>query len=255
MEGAIGIIGGVGPYAGVDIIRKIFDNTVAKTDQEHLDLYLTNLPARIGDRTAFLLNGGENPVQGLFESLEKLASIGATVIAIPCNTAHAPAIYDELAKRVQSTIANLKLLNMVEETCNQISRCYPQGGKIGLLATKGTHAVGVYRQYLDQYPSLELVEPDDEGKERVHQAIYDTEYGIKAVSPVSNKAIDVLQKESDRLVERGVDVIILGCTELPLALQEGMVRCPLVDPTLVLARAAISAIAPEKLRNVDSFCS
>lgn len=255
MEDAIGIIGGVGPYAGVDIIKKIFDNTAAKTDQEHLDLYLTNLPARIGDRTAYLLEGGDNPAQGLFESLEKLVMMGSTVVGIPCNTAHAPAIYDELARRALLAFPKLKLLNMIEETCVQIARRYPMGGKIGLLATKGTHAVGVYRQYFSRYPLLELVEPDEEGQDRVHQAIYDTDYGIKAVSPVSDKAVAVLQEEGRRLIEKGVDAIILGCTELPLALQDGMFPCQLIDPTLVLARAAIGAIQPGKLRNVDSFCS
>lgn len=248
MEEAIGIIGGVGPYAGVDIIKKIFDNTIANCDQEHINLYLTNLPAMIGDRTTYLLEGGENPAEGLFLSLKKLVQIGATVIGIPCNTAHAPAIYDELNRRVMLEFPRIKLLNMIEETCTQIASRYPDGGKIGLMATKGTHVIGLYRQYLVQYPGFQLIEPDSEGQNRVHEAIYNSSYGIKAVSPVSNRAVAVLEQESRKLIDQGVVAIILGCTELPLALQDGLVPCSLIDPALILARAAIRTIAPHKLR-------
>jgi aspartate racemase len=248
MEKAIGVIGGVGPYAGLDLVKKIFDHTVANRDQDHLDLYLTNLPERIEDRTTFLLEGGDNPAEGIFQSLEKLVHIGATTIAIPCNTAHAAAIYTVVSERTAQVYPHVTLLNMIDETCRKIAHDFPQGGKIGLLATKGTHAVGVYRQYLDAYPSLQLIEPDLEGRERVHSAIYDPSYGIKAVAPVSAKAIGILEEECRKLVDQEVSAIILGCTELPLALHAGMFSCTLVDPTLVLARAAISSVAPHKLR-------
>jgi len=248
MEKAIGVIGGVGPYAGLDLVRKVFDNTIATSDQAHVDLYLTSTPSIIGDRTRFLLEGGENPADGLYVCFEKLVRIGASVVVIPCNTAHAPPIYDVLKEKVSRLHPNVQLLNMIVETCSTVSRMFPKGGKIGLLATKGTHTVGVYRQYFEQYPQLELLEPDAMGQERVHQAIYDASYGIKAVSPVSQKAFEVLLQEGECLIERGVDAIILGCTELPLALHEGMLSCPLVDPTTVLARAALGAIALDKLR-------
>ena len=248
MGASIGIIGGVGPYAGVDILRKIFDNTIASSDQEHLDVYLTNIPSKINDRTTFLLEGGENPAEGLFTSFEKLARIGSTVIVIPCNTAHAPAIYGELKQRAAKRFEHVQLLNMIEETCSYIATQFPQGAKIGLLATKGTHAVGVYQQYISQYPTLELIEPSMEGQERVHSAIYDPKYGVKAVSPVHALAVEILIDQCNKLIERGVSAIVLGCTELPIALQDGMVPIPFIDPTLLLARAAIQAVDPQRLR-------
>ena len=248
MEKAIGVIGGVGPYAGLDLVKKVFDNTIAASDQEHVDLYLTSTPSIIGDRTRFLLEGGENPADGLYACFEKLAQIGASVVVIPCNTAHASPIYDALREKVIRSHPDVQLLNMILETCGTVSSMFPKGARIGLLATKGTHAIGVYRQYFEQYPNLELLEPDASGQERVHQAIYDTTYGIKAVFPVSQKALAVLLREGKHLVERGADAIILGCTELPLALHEGMLPCPLVDPTTILARAALGAIALDKLR-------
>jgi aspartate racemase len=248
MEQMIGIIGGVGPYAGLDVVKKIFDNTVASCDQDHLDLHLINIPSKIGDRTDYLLNGGTNPAYALIQGFDQLVKVGATVVGIPCNTAHAPAIFNVLARHVAKAYPAVLLLNMIEETCSQIIDRYPDGVRIGLLATKGTHAVGLYSSYFRHYAKLELLEPSIEDREIVHGAIYDPGYGIKAVTPVSAKAVAILVDQANKLIDRGAEVIILGCTELPLALHEGLVACPLVDPTLVLARAAIQHAAPEKLR-------
>lgn len=247
MERAIGVIGGVGPYAGIDLVQKIFDSTVAHRDQDHIDLYMTSTPARIEDRTEYLLHGGGNPAEGLYQSLKKLVCMGASVIAIPCNTAHAPAIYDRVKQRAAQEFPGITLLNMIEETCAYIAALFPEGAEIGLLATRGTHAVGLYRQYLASYPRLSLMEPTREGQLRVHDAIYNPQYGVKAVSPPRALAVEILLAEGRVLIEEGAKALILGCTELPLALQYGMLPCPLVDPTLLLARAAVGVAAPEKL--------
>ena len=159
MGNAIGVIGGVGPYAGIDLVKKVFDNTIASSDQEHIDLYLTSTPALIGDRTAYLLEGGENPAAGLFSCLDKLALIGSDVIVIPCNTAHAPPIYDEVARRAAKKWPNVLLLNMIAETMKVIKERFPKGAKIGLLATLGTHGVGVYRTHFEGASAFTLIEP------------------------------------------------------------------------------------------------
>lgn len=249
MGNAIGVIGGVGPYAGIDLVKKVFDNTIASSDQEHIDLYLTSTPALIGDRTAYLLEGGENPAAGLFSCLDKLALIGGDVIVIPCNTAHAPPIYDEVARRAAKKWPNVLLLNMIAETMKVIKERFPKGAKIGLLATLGTHGVGVYRTHFEGASAFTLIEPDQSGREAVHQAIYDRQYGIKAVAPPSTLARAVVKAQAKQLIERGADAIILGCTELPLALHDGEVAVPLLDPTAIVARAAIRAVSPSQLRN------
>lgn len=249
MEQAIGVIGGVGPYAGLDLVKKVFDNTIAHSDQEHVNLYMTSCPSLIGDRTRYLLEGGENPAAGLSVCLDKLAIIGATVVVIPCNTAHAPAIYDVVKKNAAVTHPHVQLLNMIEETCKSIASIFPSGGTVGLLATKGTHTAGVYRHYVDELARFHLIEPDETSQDRVHQAIYDSSYGIKAVSPVTQRATDVLLEEGRTLIKRGAKAIILGCTELPLAVHDGMLDCLLIDPTEILARAALSLVAPGKVRS------
>jgi aspartate racemase len=94
----IGIVGGVGSYAGLDLAKKIFNNTEAQHDQEHLDVLLVNSPRLIDDRTAYILavrdgkvtSDPANPGRGIVACIRKLAAAGAEVIGVPGNTAHAP---------------------------------------------------------------------------------------------------------------------------------------------------------------------
>ncbi len=250
MGAAIGVVGGVGPYAGLDLMRKIFDQTVASKDQEHLDVYLSNIPSEIQDRTDFLLHGGDNPARGLLLSAQKLISIGATTIVIPCNTAHAQKIFGMVKEQLATEHPNVQLLHMIEETAKEITRQFPADVTIGLMATLGTHAAKVYQQTLASYPQVTIIEPDIAEQRCIHEAIYNQSYGIKAVSPVTEMAIQSIKKEGQRLIDRGAQALILGCTELPLALKNGDLSVPLIDPTLVLARSAIAATASDKLRSL-----
>ena len=89
----IGIIGGMGPAAGVDLARKLISQTNAATDQEHLPFILVSYPDQVADRTAFLVEGKEaNPGKDIAGLVEHLEEQGAAVIGMACNTAHASAI-------------------------------------------------------------------------------------------------------------------------------------------------------------------
>jgi len=95
MEKIIGIVGGVGPYAGVDLVTKILNLKKAVKDQDHLPLALMSLPGLIHDRTAFLLGETDvNPAYAISRIIMKLRQVGADVVGIPCNTAHAPSIFN-----------------------------------------------------------------------------------------------------------------------------------------------------------------
>ena len=87
----VGVIGGLGPYAGLDFVKKIFSNTRATTDQEHLDCILVSCPSIVADRTSFLLENkseDENPALGMFESARRLYLAGVRIACVACNTAH-----------------------------------------------------------------------------------------------------------------------------------------------------------------------
>lgn len=235
--------------AGADAAQKIFENTNAATDQEHIDLYLTSTPRSIGDRTEFLLEGGSNPAEGLYRNALQLISLGASTLIVPCNTAHAPPIFDVLKMKLHDSHPEVTLLHMIEETAKHIGERFRERTTVGLLATKGTHALKTYPNALLAYPHITLIEPSKESRERVHDAIYNPRYGIKAQAPVSKEALAILLEEAHTLHERGAKALILGCTELPLALTKETISLPLIDPTVVLARSAIEHTEPAKLKD------
>jgi len=246
----IGIVGGVGPSAGFDCANKIVDQTVAEKDQDHIPLAVLSYPHLIEDRTAYLFNQGvENPAYAIVKIIIQLQKIGAEVVGIPCNTAHSPSIYRVITEELKKRSISVKIIHMIDETIEFIASHYPQANSIGLLATKGTYESRVYSQALLQR-GYKAVLPDSQGREKVHQAIYDEKRGIKAQSnPVTKWAVDRILNSVNNLSSQGADCIILGCTEIPLALSSlKFDSAILIDPTLILARALIRETYPEKLK-------
>jgi aspartate racemase len=246
----IGIVGGMGPHAGLDLTRKVFEETRAAGDREHLPVALLSYPGTIPDRSAYVLGrSDENPAAAIFEVVRALDRLGATVAGMPCNTAHAPPIFDEVRARMDAAGLKLRLVHMVEEVGRHLAERGRPYRRLALLATRGTYAAGTYRTLLEPRGFTVLV-PDEEGRARVHAAIYDETYGIKACSePVSERAVRELRDVVAALRDQGAEAVVVGCTELPLALGGDEVDgLPLVDPTRILARALIREAAPEKLR-------
>ena len=246
----IGIVGGVGPYAGLDLNRKIFDETIAGSDQDHLPVILASLSASINDRTRYLLRGDvENPAQGLFNVLARLASIGVTVAGIPCNTAHAEPIFRKIEEKLRDSGLTLKLLNMITEVMDHIQRVFPPDARIGVLSTLGTYQTGLYASYMEK-AGIGMLLSEEKQAEEIHLSIYDPTYGIKAHShPVTKEARQVVVNAVRELGERGATAVILGCTELPLALAlDSLDNIVLIDPATILARALIRETYPGKLK-------
>ncbi len=250
----IGIVGGVGPFAGLDLQRKILEQTVAARDQDHLPVIAVSWPARIADRTEFLLGQERvNPAQAIVEQLRLLAGAGATLAAIPCNTAHAPAIFDVVVDRLTGRGADFerppRLLNMIDETAAHLADRFPTLRTVGVLSTTGTWRTRLYPAALEPR-GFRVVVPDETLQlETVHPAIYDPTRGIKATGAPSAWARAGLTRAIAALRDQGAEAIILGCTELPLAFpQRSLDSLPLVDPTLALARALIGAADPERLK-------
>lgn len=248
----IGIIGGVGPYAGLDFVRKIFSNTIAVKDQDHLNCMLISCSSLIPDRTAYLLRSeeeaGENPAYGMFASARCLYKAGARYAAVACNTAHSGRIFEPFCRMVQDALPELTIINMLETSAAYALEHLPHIHRVGLLATKGTYKSRVYYEYFRAGESFELIEPEPRGQERIHEAIYSEQYGIKAHSEhIRPQARDWISYEIYRLIDRGAEAVILGCTELPLAVDAQHYTIPVIDPGLLTARKLIGLIAPEKL--------
>ncbi len=252
MQKAIGIVGGAGPYAGLDLLGKLLAQTKASSDQEHLTIVNLSKPSQLTDRTAFLLGRTDlNPAHAIAEQLGVLERMGAAVAGIPCNTAHAPPIFDVVLQQLSHAGSQIMFLNMVQEVGHFLSRHHPGIRRVGILATEGTYQTRLYPDVLE--PSgFEVLIPDESLQSAVHLAIYDPRFGIKATGVATPQATAQLRAASDALQEMGAEAVILGCTELPLVIREKVVGAmSVIDPTLVLARALIREADPAKLRPLE----
>jgi len=225
----LGIVGGIGPAATVDFMSKIIRNTDARRDQDHLRLVVEHNP-HIPDRSANLLGEGEDPTAALLDACLRLEANQATLIALPCNTAHA------YLARIAPQLS-IPIVNMLSETIAHIERYWPGRPTVGLLATSGTVTSGLY-QAAAAARGLDLIVTDPTHQSRVMEAIYG-ERGIKA-GHVDGDCKRLLMDALAHLAGRGASIVILGCTELPLVLAQPVPGVTLLDPTDILARRCVA---------------
>ena len=249
-DAKIGIVGGAGPYAGLDLAQKILHQTVAYSDQDYLPTLLISTPGLIEDRTDFLLGETEkNPAHAIYSNLRDLEALGATVTGIACNTAHAPEIRTVFLEKLKISESKLKLLDMISETAGFLLNDCQDVNTVGVLSTIGTWKAGFYPELLAQY-GFEVLTLNEEQQQDLHnEALFNPVYGIKVQAhPVSTQARNALLNGVHSLEKRGAQAIILGCTEIPLGIPEriiGETYC--IDPGLILARALIREFCSEKL--------
>ena len=235
----IGIVGGMGPYAGLDLVKKIFDLTQANQDQDHVPLAMISVPHKITDRTKFLEGGTDiNPGIEISNIVRQLSDQGASVIGMPCNTAHSSKIINEVYNSIPEGII---FINMVSEVIKFIKGEYPDIERVGILATTGTMKAGVYNKELIDNDLKPIILSKENQKKLIDQAIYDKDFGIKSISnPVQDIAKRKIYLAIESLIENKAEVVILGCTELPLAVNATSVKTiPLIDSTMILAKSLL----------------
>lgn len=250
MSQIIGVVGGLGPKAGENLHAKILANTRAVRDSDHLQILLYTNPT-VPDRGEFIFGEGpENPAVKILQSLRTLWQAGAKVLCVPCNTAHAPAIWNEVeagfAAAVEAGQTDAQLLHIVRLTVQFIVRNYPSASHVGVLGTNGTLNTRVYADEL-LANNIRPLHPTESGQRQVQEAIYHPDWGIKAQSdPVTKEAVDALKAAALRMIADGAEAIILGCTEIPLAIKDPDIKgIPVVNSNTVLAREAIRRAAGE----------
>ena len=221
---AIGIIGGMGPMATLDLFGKLIANTDASNDAEHIRTYI-DCHTGIPDRTKAILHGGESPVSYIAESACKLADMGADFLLIPCNTSHY--FYDEIV-----AASPIPVMHMIRETAIALEA---QGvTRVGLLATDGTLQSGIYQRELE-VRGIQTICPLSEEQQEVMRLIYE---GVKADAPCFDTT--VIEAMVARMKREGAERLVLGCTELPLGFERYGLSCEdTVDPSVILARAAV----------------
>lgn len=220
----LGILGGLGPMSTVCFYELITARTRAETDEEHIDAVISSR-ATTPDRTAYILGHSDrNPLPVMIDDARRLVAYGATLLAVPCNTAHF--FYDALRAAV-----NVPILNIVEETTYVLSRMKVK--HVGILATEGTISSGTYHKACLSR-GIEVSVPSPEEQRKLNALIYDT---IK--SGIRPRAED-LTRIAAPLLRRGCERLILGCTELSLIKRDcGLDDDIYLDSTEVLALRTI----------------
>jgi aspartate racemase len=226
--GTIGIIGGMGSAATVDLFRKIVELTPAENDQDHLRIVIDNNP-RIPDRLQAVFHAGEDPIPSIIKMARNLQSIGADFLIMPCNTAHV------FLERLKAEL-DIPFLSIIECSAKHIRQSYPEVTKVGLLGTDVTIYTGAHREIFSKH-DLEIIIPEKLTQQNcVTKSIYGSE-SLKA----GNMAIprQLLTQASNELISLGAEVILMGCTELPLAMHQEDISVPIIDANAILAQTAI----------------
>ncbi len=242
----VGILGGMGPAAGADFARlfvhacaaHMHETGIEVCDQAFPEHWLAQVP--VPDRSTALGSpgfGGHQPLEAMLQAMGKLAALGATTVAVACNTAHA------WHGALQGRFPQIEVLHVAREVATNLARRGVR--ETGLLATEGTYKAGLYEQAFVR-AGVQCHLPRMDERELLMRGIYE---GVKRGDMVL--AHDCFTEVAETLARRhGLSTLVSGCTEIPLALSAvtTMNDLVLVDPAALLARAlaqrAYSPLAP-----------
>jgi aspartate racemase len=228
-EKTVGIIGGMGPEATIDLMQRILRLTPAPEgrdmdDIDHIRCLVDNNPKIPSRIKAIIDKDGEDPGPFIADMAKGLESWGADFLAIPCNTAH---YYYDI---VQSAV-NIPVINLIDIVCNHIKTHFPDHDKIGILASTAVKITQLYSNKLKQF-DIKDVWPDSD-----HQAIL-----LKVIKEIkkgniNSKVQNDYAQVCDNLLHKGVKTAIIACTELSIL--KGKTSINTVDAAEILAREIV----------------
>jgi aspartate racemase len=221
MHRIVGIIGGMGPEATVELMRRIIAKTPANDDQDHIHLIVESNP-KIASRVAHLIEGtGADPSPELVRIAQNLERAGAQALAMPCNTAHAYA--DPIREAVK-----IPLLDMVTLTVERIAAA-GKTRRVGLLASTAILRTGLFAKEFAA-KGLDTVQPT--GQEDVMALIKAVKRGDTGA-----KVRDELGRIALELKDQA-DLLLVACSELSV-ISKG-ITVQNVDSLDVLVDAIVS---------------
>jgi aspartate racemase len=233
----LGVIGGCGVAAAIELLHRIEKKLVTEhgctddPDQPEMLLYqLPQAPNRISYASD---RNNESFAPHFIRAAKFLKQAGATIGCIPCNTAHC--VIDEIAHE-----SGLPFINMIDETVSYIVNNHPHIANVGLLCSSGTTKSKIYEQSAKKLGTkLKFTYPSEQLQEYVSNGIYAIKSGIMYKDPAVGR--DFFIPAMDELVNNGAELIVLGCTEIPLAITcDEYANIPVVDTLWILADACIS---------------
>lgn len=223
----LGVLGGMGPLAAADFLKKLVEETPAQRDQDHIPYVAWGIP-QIPDRPPAILGLGESPLPQMLDGVLALKSAGASAVAIACNTAHY--WYDDLVAQ-----GGLPILHIADAVCEDFTRCGLRPATIGLISTDGTLKAGFFQHRFAALGYRCLTAAPEDQEQLVLPAIA----CVKANDPA--RGHELAKQAVSRLLDRGADVVVLACTETPVAMdyRPHPFQSLCLDATRALARRCV----------------
>jgi aspartate racemase len=227
MKPVLGVLGGMGPLATVDFLRKLIEETPASRDEEHIPVIAWSVP-QIPDRPSAITGTGESPLPAMLAGIRTLKAAGAIAIAIPCNTAHY--WYDDMVRE-----GGVPIVHIADAALEELAARRSSGKTVGLIATKGTLAAGFFQSRLEALGIAPLVNAETDIDQYVLPAIVHVKRNeLEAAAALLKVAIT-------KLIEGGASGVILACTETPVVVDRlpAELGSHCVDATRALAKACV----------------
>jgi len=237
-EGLVGVLGGMGPLATLDFLRKILAATPATSDQQHVPVLVSSIP-QIPDRASAFRGTGPSPLNAMLDSGRRLVAGGAGLIVIPCNTAHL--WFDELRRELRSP-----MLHLVDAALHEAAQICGAEGRIGLLATDATLDSGLYCKRMSNTLARREMEWCLPTEAQTSDWVMPAIAAVKAGDLAKGRAL--LQLAAEALRQRGAQAVVLACTEIPIVLDADSANMPVVDATAALARQVVRWSMKQRIR-------
>ncbi|WP_372880970.1 aspartate/glutamate racemase family protein [Psychromonas sp.] len=225
-EKVVGILGGMGPEATIDIFTDIVKHTNIENDNDHLRIIIDNNP-KLPSRQDAILGGGENPGPAMALTAKNIEKAGADFIILGANTAHY--FYHYVKQAV-----TIPVLHIIGETVLATIEAVEGIKKVGVLATKGAMKTGMFQDAFAEYGIRVIAVPEDI-QELAHEAVFSFR-----TAGLNKKNISMMEQAASFLIANGAEAIIMGCTEIPLILKAKNIRVKLINPNEVIAQVTVN---------------
>jgi aspartate racemase len=224
----VGILGGMGPEATVDLMARVIRSTPADDDADHIRMLVDNNP-KVPSRIKAIIDGtGESPAPCLVEMALGLQRQGADFLVMPCNTAHF--YFDEIAQAISIPFVNLIELT-VETAASKVSGLE----RAGLLASTAVQLTSLYGQRFNRR-SVEALFPPEQCQDQIMDLIRSVKSGAFEEDDIlgMNQAAKDLEGE-------GAQCLIIACTELSVVSDRLRTNLPVLDTSQILADYIVQA--------------
>lgn len=219
----VGVLGGLGPEATVDFMARVLALTPAESDQDHIHLLVDQNP-HVPNRQEAILRDGEDPSQAIVQMAKRLEDAGCGLLVMPCNTAHA---WEDDIRAATS----VPFVSIVDATVAAIPEIV---SKVGLMTTPAGLSTHCYQRALSER-GIETIEHDEAGLTELMKLVNSIKIG-----EIGSGVTASMKRLADELVERGAELIIFGCTEIPIVLDASELDVPALSSTDELAKRTIA---------------